>query len=448
MIRAPKMRVWAVLGILAAAAPAMAQQAPATTQPGPAQRAPAPPPPAPGQPGQIPNHRQIMRDIVEVMARYAKQRDPKFVLLAHGATGLIIKEPREDQLERANDPDDRQADTKLPLGGIYRNYVRLFDGLVVNELYCDRADALIAQNAAAQNQPKPPPPQQKTDAGTPYTPKPRVTDPTPFEQKSVQQIVKELLGEDAPKPAPVAPTFPGLKTPQMVAAELAAQQRAARQRQFHDAVAAMRAEGRKVLSVDPCEGAAGKAISAAAKDKALTYPYADTRLRLDSVPAARPPNENAKPVLNLADARNFLMNLSSVRFGSRAEWIAALDATNYDVLILDVFHRSDALTRDEVRALKFKKVGAPRLVLAAMQVGRAFDSRFYWKPEWRPGAPPFLAVRDETNPGAFIVEYWDPAWKEIMGKTIAGIMDLGFDGVVFTDIDTYRTFEERTPLEP
>jgi len=166
------------------------------------------------------------------------------------------------------------------------------------------------------------------------------------------------------------------------------------------------------------------------------------------VPAARPPHENANAILSLSNARNFAVTLSSAKYGSRADWVAALAATNYDLLILDVFHRSDALTIPEVRSLKFKKVGAPRLVLAAMQIGRAFDTRFYWKPDWRPGNPPFLSVRDTTTPGAIFTEYWDPAWKEVLGKTIAGIMDLGFDGVVFTDIDSFRVFEDRTPIDP
>jgi len=53
----------------------------------------------------------------------------------------------------------------------------------------------------------------------------------------------------------------------------------------------------------------------------------------------------------------------------------------------------------------------------------------------------------EKIPGSYVTDVDDPQWKELLGKYLAGIIDLGFDGVVLDDLDTYLWFEELMPLD-
>ena len=108
---------------------------------------------------------------------------------------------------------------------------------------------------------------------------------------------------------------------------------------------------------------------------------------------------------------------------------------------VDMFNKAD------IARLKLKSLGEPRLVLAEMPMGRAFDWRWYWQQGWQAGNPPFLFAVDKREPGAFITDPLSPQWLEILGKYIAGVMDLGFDGVMMDDIDTYLWFEDLMPLD-
>src|SRR5690606_140720 len=96
----------------------------------------------------------------------------------------------------------------------------------------------------------------------------------------------------------------------------------------------------------------------------------------------RPVRENAEAVQSLGEVRNFLEIRDSQPFGSRLDYLAALQQTNYDLLIVDAFHEGAGLTPAEVQGLHFKRTGARRLVAAIVNVGSAEMSRFYWQRDW------------------------------------------------------------------
>jgi uncharacterized protein (TIGR01370 family) len=170
--------------------------------------------------------------------------------------------------------------------------------------------------------------------------------------------------------------------------------------------------------------------------------------RLDRIPPGHPVHENAADIRTLSQVRTVLFNSVGDRFGSKEEWLAALAATSYDAIVIDVAWRNTGfLTKTDVARPKYKNLGGPRLVLAQLPMGRAFDGRWYWQAGWEAGNPSFLFAVDPHQPGAYIIDAQDPAWKGILGKTIAGIMDLGFDGVVMDDLDWYLWFEDITPLD-
>ena len=85
-------------------------------------------------------------------------------------------------------------------------------------------------------------------------------------------------------------------------------------------------------------------------------------------------------------------------------------------------------------------------MLANVDVGYADDTKFYWQAEWEIGQPSWIVGANADNPRQYATEFWNPAWKAIVGKYLAGIMDLGFDGVVFDGVEAYRRWEAKTPI--
>lgn len=215
-------------------------------------------------------------------------------------------------------------------------------------------------------------------------------------------------------------------------------------------LAAMMKQGVKMLSVDHCADAAqgSAALQAAVRMGVVAHIDLDENDVFDRVPTRRPSPENSGNVEVLADARNMLMMLDSRAYGSKEEWIAALAATNYDVVVTDAFYRGNLpLSKDAIHSLKFKQMGARRLVLARLSLGYAEDERYYWQRDWKIGAPSWIQARAPGKPGSYVVEFWNPAWKAIIGKYFAGIIDLGFDGVVLDGVEAYRRYEFMTPID-
>ena len=198
----------------------------------------------------------------------------------------------------------------------------------------------------------------------------------------------------------------------------------------------------------------GKITEAFNLNKAKGYlPFSvdNPEFRFDTIPAfpKRPFRENSKNVTGLKVAENILFLNDSSRYDSRDNFVLALNDTNFDAVVVDVYHRGrSAFQRTHVRGMKFKKLGAKRLALAYMNVGRADTSRYYWRPGWREGRPSFLGSPVLGEPDNHYVQYWNPAWKNIIaGDTKSytyGIIAQGYDGVVIDGVDSYLFFEGAT----
>lgn len=211
----------------------------------------------------------------------------------------------------------------------------------------------------------------------------------------------------------------------------------------------LRQTGLTMLSADHCGSVQTLPDAYRAARRQGIIPHLDAgRGPLQDLSAAVPLNESSENVVTLADARNFLLLDSNSGYPSKKHWLDALQGTNFDILAIDPFYRDvEPLTPQEVRALKFKKLGARRLVLARMDVTHAFDTKYYWKSDWRAGSPRWLELPILSQPGAFEVQYWNTEWQAILGKTFAGIMDLGFDGVVLEGLDVYKSREAGAPIK-
>lgn len=159
----------------------------------------------------------------------------------------------------------------------------------------------------------------------------------------------------------------------------------------------------------------------------------------------RPFRENSNHVLSMSNADNFLYLRDTTAFGLEEEFALKLHDTNYDMVIVDVFHGRKPFSKRAIETLKYKKLGAKRLVLARMDVGTAATYRFYWKPGWQSGAPRWITAPYPTDPDRYFVEYWRPEWHKIMyGDPTSftfGLLAQGYDGVVIETVEAYRYFE-------
>lgn len=160
---------------------------------------------------------------------------------------------------------------------------------------------------------------------------------------------------------------------------------------------------------------------------------------------ASPNNVNSNNITTLTDAKNFLYLINPENFATKQDFINAIAATNYDVLIMDCFLNDLLFTSDEITQLKSKQNGGQRLVISYMSIGEAEDYRFYWQNSWSVGNPSWIKNENPDWEGNYKVLYWDEGWQAIMygndQSYLKKILDAGFDGVYLDIIDAFEYFE-------
>jgi cysteinyl-tRNA synthetase, unknown class len=173
---------------------------------------------------------------------------------------------------------------------------------------------------------------------------------------------------------------------------------------------------------------------------------ADSR-ELDQIPdyPETPWNENEEDITSLAETRNFLYLINPDRFADRIAFIEALAATNYDLIIMDLFFGDHAFTATELATLRVKANGGKRLLICYMSIGEAEDYRYYWNAAWYTSEPDWLGGENPAWPGNYKVEYWNPAWQAVIfgneNAYLDRILAAGFDGVYLDIIDAFEYFE-------
>ena len=206
-----------------------------------------------------------------------------------------------------------------------------------------------------------------------------------------------------------------------------------------------KAAGNVILCTDYCSSES-KMKDSREKNAAAGYlAYQAIERNLNVIPSYTPYNENNKEIKSLKDAQNFLYILQLSGFKSKDDFIEKVCATNFDLIITDLFFYDDlAFTADDVNRLRQKKNGGKRMVVCYMSIGEAEDYRFYWQSGWKKGSPEFL---DKENPdwaGNFKVKYWIPSWQDIiLNQYLPKILDAGFDGVYLDIIDAFEYYEDR-----
>lgn len=172
---------------------------------------------------------------------------------------------------------------------------------------------------------------------------------------------------------------------------------------------------------------------------------------------SRPFRENPNNILTIRDVKNYLYISDPAAFGRQDEFALRIHDTNYDLIVVDPFSGRDAISKTAVETLKYKKLGARRLVFARIDIATAYSYRYYWRPEWKEGSPSFIAAPFPNDPDRYFVEYWRPEWQQIIfgneNSYLYGIISQGYDGVIVDGLRSFRFFEggeealkEFTPL--
>lgn len=154
------------------------------------------------------------------------------------------------------------------------------------------------------------------------------------------------------------------------------------------------------------------------------------------------PNENAIDITDLSLAQNFLYLISTDIFSSKQEMINAISATNFDVVLIDLFFKETEFTSAEINQLKTKANGGKRLVISYINIGAAEKFRYYWKKNWGLHHPLWIRKKYKGYDDEFWVKFWKKDWQEIIfgndQSYIKKIINAGFDGAFLDNVEAYH----------
>lgn len=207
--------------------------------------------------------------------------------------------------------------------------------------------------------------------------------------------------------------------------------------------------GVEVLSTDYCFTHSKMDNSYSVNEQYGFVSFAADERELNSIPnyPASPYNENGNNITDISQAKNFLYLINSENYSTKQDFIDDITSTNYDVIIMDLFHNQESFTQEEIQQLKTKLNGGGRLVICYMSIGEAEDYRYYWQDGWSVGSPDWLESENPDWAGNYKVRYWDSDWKFIIfgddESYLKKIIDSGFDGVYLDIVDGFEYFEEQ-----
>jgi cysteinyl-tRNA synthetase len=203
--------------------------------------------------------------------------------------------------------------------------------------------------------------------------------------------------------------------------------------------------GKKILVTDYCS-TPSKMNDSYLQNNNLGYvSFAASQRELNVIPNTIY-NENNAVVTTMGQVKNFLYLINPDRFTSKSAFINAVTATNYDLLIMDLyFHDGSAFTTAEINKLKAKSNGGKRLVISYMSIGEAENYRYYWQSNWNSNKPIWLDSENPDWAGNYKVKYWTPEWQKIIygndDSYLKKIINASFDGVYLDIIDAFEFYE-------
>lgn len=153
------------------------------------------------------------------------------------------------------------------------------------------------------------------------------------------------------------------------------------------------------------------------------------------------PKENTTDISSLSLAQNYLYLISTDNYSSKQDMINAISATNFDVILMDLFFEETEFTSSEIDQLKLKANGGQRLVLSYISIGSAEKYRYYWKNNWGLHHPLWLKRKYDGYDDEFWVKFWKKDWQDIIygsdNSYMKKIINAGFDGAYLDNVEAY-----------
>ncbi|MGG8497612.1 endo alpha-1,4 polygalactosaminidase [Tenacibaculum sp. TC6] len=154
-------------------------------------------------------------------------------------------------------------------------------------------------------------------------------------------------------------------------------------------------------------------------------------------------NENVNDINTLSNAQNYLYLINGNDFSSKDDFINNIANTNFDVVLIDLFFHSTALTPEDLAKLKVKKNGGKRLVLSYINIGAAEKYRYYFNHEnWSINNPHWLVKPYKGYEDEIFVKFWATEWHQIIygnnNSYIKKSIDAGFDGAYLDNVKAYH----------
>ena len=208
--------------------------------------------------------------------------------------------------------------------------------------------------------------------------------------------------------------------------------------------------GIRLGAISQCPNAESydKAVTLSVKENILFYGFLNISTAFGYIADQPIINENAQNIYTVKEASNISFLLDNSRYKTREELIRDVRKSNYDIVVVDpIFHDGSIFTPEEVNAMKYKKSGQRRLVIARQNITEAFAKDYYWHEEWNKRPPSWIKRASLVNKDGYIVEYWQEEWKKIISQYFRGIVLSRYDGVFLTGINNHHYFESLTPLE-
>jgi len=207
--------------------------------------------------------------------------------------------------------------------------------------------------------------------------------------------------------------------------------------------------GNTILTTDYCFTPSKMSDSYLKNLNAGYVSFAANQRELNNIPNFPNPihQENNAVVSNLSQVKNFLYLINPSNFSFKTDFITAVTASNYDLLIMDLFFTDGtAFSNAEIAQLKNKANGGKRLIISYMSIGEAENYRYYWQTSWNTNKPSWLDAENPNWAGNFKVKYWYPEWQNIIygndNSYLKKILNAGFDGVYLDIIDAFEYYEE------
>ncbi len=207
-------------------------------------------------------------------------------------------------------------------------------------------------------------------------------------------------------------------------------------------------QGKTILITDYCTTASNISNSYFENNQSGYVSFSADQRFLTSIPTLPNPifHQNNTVVNSLSNVKNFILLLNFENFSSKADFINAITATNYDLVVLDLYFRnSSEFTVTDINQIRNKANGGKRLVFSYVSIGEAEDYRYYWQPSWNATPPIWLDAENPNWAGNYKVRYWQPEWQQIIyGNDVSymkKIINTGFDGVYLDLVDAFWYYE-------